>query len=100
VRRRISSAWWAVLGRAGLDHARWRALPHRVRRGVKTAIWLAIFLLLVWKFGVWKTSALAIAAVVVLLLVPPYQRLQVRGVSIGRWVVPAAVLAIAVAYPY
>ena len=100
MRRRIADAWWASLGRLGLDRDRWSALPRAARRAVKTLFWLAILLVLVWKFGIWKTSTLAIAAVVVLLVVPQYQRITVRGVRVGRWIVPAAILAIAIAYPY
>jgi branched-chain amino acid transport system permease protein len=104
VRRRvaeaISGAWWTIFGLVGLDRARWLALPPLLRRSVKAVLWLGIGLLLVRYFGSWKTSALAIAGVVLLLVVPPYRSLTVRGVRVGRWVPPVAVLAIAVVYPY
>jgi hypothetical protein len=49
---------------------RWRALAPEQRRAVKAVAGVAIGLVLIVVFGVWKTSALAIAAVVLLLVVP------------------------------
>jgi branched-chain amino acid transport system permease protein len=104
VRRRIAgvvaAAWWWMLTRAGLSPERWAALSPRVRRTIKAFVWVAVGLVLVALFGVWKISALAVAAVVLLLVVPPYQRLTVRGVRVGKWIIPAAALAIVIAYPY
>jgi branched-chain amino acid transport system permease protein len=104
VRRRIAEAisrgWWAALGDVGLPHKRWLALPRLTRRTVKAAIWAAIALVLVALFGVWKTSALAVAVVVLLLVVPRYEHLTIRGVRVGKWITPAAVLGLAIAYPY
>ncbi len=104
MRRRIagavSSGWWTALGAVGLPHERWRALPRLLRRAVKAAIWVAIGLVLVALFGVWKTSALAVAVVVLLLVVPRYEHLTIRGFRVGKWITPVAVLALAVAYPY
>jgi branched-chain amino acid transport system permease protein len=96
----ISEAWWTALGAAGLSHERWAALPARTRRAVKALLWVAIALILVWRFGVWKTSALAVAVVVLLLVVPRYENVTVRGVRIGKWIIPVAALAIAITYPY
>jgi branched-chain amino acid transport system permease protein len=95
VRRRLSETWWNALGSIGLPRSRWLAQPRTTRRAVKTIFWLGIFLLLVALFGVWKTSALAVAAVVAALVIPTWRRLPN-----GRWIIPIAVLAIAVAYPY
>ena len=67
---------------------------------MRVSIWVAIFLVLVWIFGVWKTSALAIAAILVLLLAPRWSRLTVRERRVGKWVAPLAVLTIAITYPY
>jgi branched-chain amino acid transport system permease protein len=75
---------------------RWRGLSPQQRRAAKAVAGVGIGLVLIELFGVWKTSALAIAAVVLLLVVPRYARLG----KFGRYVVPAAVLAIAIAYPY
>ncbi|MGZ4337031.1 MAG: branched-chain amino acid ABC transporter permease, partial [Gaiellaceae bacterium] len=104
MRRRIAGAisggWWAVLGAVGLPPERWRALPQLTRRAVKGAIWVAIGLVLVALFGVWKTSALAVAVVVLLLVVPKYEHLTIRGVRVGKRILPVAVLALAIAYPY
>jgi branched-chain amino acid transport system permease protein len=96
----ISEAWWAALGAAGLSHERWAALPPRTRRAVKAVLWVAIALILVWRFGVWETSALAVAVVVLLLVVPRYENVTVRGVRVGKWIIPVAALAIAITYPY
>ena len=57
-------------------------------------------LLLVWQFGVWETSALAVAVVVLLLVIPRYENVTVRGVRVGKWILPVAVLALAITYPY
>jgi branched-chain amino acid transport system permease protein len=95
VKRRISELWWTGLGAVGLTPARWTALPPLTRRAVKTFVWLAILLILIALFGVWKIAALALAAVIALLVVPAWQR-----IPYGKFVVPLAVLAIAVAYPY
>jgi branched-chain amino acid transport system permease protein len=104
VRRRItakiSRVWWAALGRVGLGHERWLALPTLTRRAVKTAVWVGILLVLIALFGVWRTSALVLAVVVILLFVPWYERLTVGRKRIGRWVPGVAVLVIAITYPY
>jgi branched-chain amino acid transport system permease protein len=104
VRRRIaesvSGAWWAVLARVGLSRSRWQSLPRLTRRSVKAVVWVGVALVLVALFGVWTTSALAVAAIILLLMVPPWHRLTVRGVRVGRWIAPVAVLGIAIAYPY
>jgi len=89
-----------MLGAAGLDRARWRRLPRTTRRAIKAAIWVVIGLLLVWGGGVWQWSALPMAAVILLLVVPRYDRLTFRGRRVGRFVVPTGVLAIAIAYPF
>jgi branched-chain amino acid transport system permease protein len=100
IRGAVSAAWWRALAAVGLPQERWRALPKLGRRAVIAAVWLAIGLVLVALFGVWRTSALAIAIVVYVLVVPWYQRLTVRGVRIGKWIPLAAVLLIAITYPY
>ena len=104
MRRRIvqslSRAWWTGLGAVGLPRERWDALPSTGRRAVKAGLWVALFVLLVALFGVWKTSAFAVAAVIFLLLAPAWDRLTIRGWRIGRWFAPAAVIAIVASYPY
>jgi branched-chain amino acid transport system permease protein len=100
IAERVSQAWWAALGAVGFTPERWLALPRMRRRVIKAAMWVAIMLVLIALFGVWKTSALAAAAVVLLLAVPHWGRLSVRGLPVGKWVIPVAVLAIAVAYPF
>jgi branched-chain amino acid transport system permease protein len=100
IRQEVSQAWWRLLTAVGLPRERWLAQPVLVRRTVKALVWLGIALILVWLFGVWKTSALAAALVLLVLIVPWYQGLSIAGHPIGKYVVPAAVLAIAVFYPY
>jgi branched-chain amino acid transport system permease protein len=104
VRRRIAEqitrAWWGALGAVGLSHERWSAFRPGVRRAVKAAIWVAIFLALVAAFGVWKTSALAVGAIGYLLVAPRWGRLRFRGWAYGKWIAPVSVLAIAASYPY
>jgi branched-chain amino acid transport system permease protein len=92
---------WSALGIAPHLYRRAvDALPARLRRPAKAFFWVGIALLLVGFLGVWKASALAIAGVVLLLAVPRYERLTIGGHRVGRYVVPGAVLAIAVTYPY
>ncbi|HET7573222.1 MAG TPA: branched-chain amino acid ABC transporter permease [Gaiellaceae bacterium] len=100
IRDAIAQAWWQALGAAGLPQQRWRSWPRWTRRGVKAVVALALGLVLVALFGVWKASALAVAAVVVLVVVPSWSRLTVRGLPVGRWIAPLMVLGIAIAYPY
>ena len=103
-RRRVAAsiavAWWNLLSAAGLTPQRWQHLPRTTRRAVKAVVWTAVGLLLVGFLGVWQWSALAIAGVVLVLVVPRYDRITLRGRKVGRFVIPLAVLAIAVAYPY
>ena len=63
-------------------------------------LWIVVGLILTWQLGVWKVTALAAALVVLLLVVPWYRSLTIRGKRVGKWVVPASLLAIAIAYPY
>jgi branched-chain amino acid transport system permease protein len=104
VRRRIkgavSNAFWAALAAVGFPRERWLAWPRLARRTVKAVFWTVVGLVLIRAFGVWETSALAAAPIVLILTVPWYERLSFRGRRIGRWFVPAAVLALAIAYPY
>jgi len=104
VRRRIvqtvADLWWALLTRLGLSHERWEALPRTTRRAAKAVGWVVLAIVLVVLFGGWKISALAIAAVVLLLTVPRYDRITVRGRRVGKLIVPVAAIGIVVAYPY
>jgi branched-chain amino acid transport system permease protein len=96
----VTAGWWAALTVVGLSPERWAALTPQARKAVKAVVWVVIGLVLVALFGVWKTSAFAVAAVVLLLFVAPYQRLTFRGARIGKWIAPAAALAIVITYPY
>src|SRR5437016_3957834 len=94
IRGAVSGGWWRALAAVGLPQERWRALPTLWRRAVLAAVWVAIGLVLVAAFGVWRTSALLIALVAYLLALPWYRRLTVRGKRIGPWVPTVAILAI------
>jgi len=100
IREQISKGWWTALTAVGLSPERWNAQTVLLRRTVKAVVWIAIFLVLIALFGVWKTSALAMAAVLLVLVIPWYQRLSIAGRPIGKFVLPGAVLVIAILYPY
>ena len=96
----VTRATWAVLAAVGMPRERWDGLAPNVRRAVVVAIWAGLFLVLVALFGVWKTSALAVAAVIVLLLAPTWNRLTIRGWRAGKWFAPFAVIVVVASYPY
>jgi branched-chain amino acid transport system permease protein len=104
VRRRfgawVSRTWWAVLGAVGLKHERWLGLSKLTRRAIKAGVWTVIALLLVNFMGVWQWSALWLAAVVLVIVVPPWHKLTIGGHNVGRHFVPFALLALAVTYPF
>src|SRR6266567_7966751 len=100
IKEGISRALWSALAAVGLPRERWLAWPWLLRRTIKAVLWTGIALVLTWQLGVWKVTALAAALVVLLLVVPWYAKLTISGKPIGKWVVPAAVLAIAIGYPY
>src|SRR5919202_4483659 len=94
LRQFISVPWWRLLGALGLPKERWESLDRLVRRAVLTTTWGVIGILLVALFGTWRASAIAVGALVIALVVPPYRRFP-----LARFVVPAAVLALAILYP-
>jgi branched-chain amino acid transport system permease protein len=93
LRARISAAWWSFLAILGLDQSRWNALPPGRRRATKAVVWTAVALGLILWLGVWHWSALPAAVVVVALATPRWGR-------ISKWIIPAAVIALAIGYPY
>jgi branched-chain amino acid transport system permease protein len=96
----IADAWWLVLARLGLSRHRWQTLPRLTRRAVKAVVWVALGLVLIALFGVWKLPALPAAAVVLVLVVPPWGKVTVRGRRVGKAILPAAVLVLAITYPF
>jgi branched-chain amino acid transport system permease protein len=100
IRATISGWWWAAFGAVGLSHERWLAQSKLTRRMVKAVVWIGIGLIAIAIFGVWKSTGLLAAIVILLLVVPWYDRLRIGGRPVGKFVVPAAVIAIAIAYPY
>ena len=80
---------------------RWQRLPRRTRRAVKARrSGSRSGCCSSGVGGVWQWSALAIAAVVLVLVVPSYDRITIGGRRVGRFIVPGAVLVLAIAYPY
>src|ERR1700722_8908055 len=100
IKASVSAALWTALAAVGFPRERWLACPLLRRRTVKAVIWIGIALLMIRAFGVWKISALAGALVMLVLVVPWYECLTIRGKRVGKWFVPTAVLAIAITYPY
>src|ERR1044072_4794644 len=92
--RRLGELWWETLARLGMPKERWLAIDPLARRAAVTGFWLAVGLILIAAFGVWRTSGIIFAIIVFALVVTPWRRLPY-----GRWIVPAAVLALAVTYP-
>jgi branched-chain amino acid transport system permease protein len=78
----------------------WTSLSPLARRAIKATAWTGLGLLLVVLFGVWQWSALVIAAIVLVLVVPSYSRVRIGGKRIGRFVVPAGILTLAITYPF
>ena len=93
--RWISAHWWALLGRLGFGKERWLALDRSARRAFKTFFWVTVGLILIVVGGVWNSSALIAAAIVIGVLVIPWRRLP-----LGQWIVPLVFLVLAVLYPF
>ncbi|MDQ3893050.1 MAG: branched-chain amino acid ABC transporter permease [Actinomycetota bacterium] len=74
---------------------RYRNLPQSWRRALKGLFWALVFLIVLAAFGELGLSAVLFVVVVLALAVPRFDR-----VPHGRYVVPTAVLALAVAYPW
>jgi branched-chain amino acid transport system permease protein len=93
--RWISVRWWRLLARLGFPQERWLALDRKVRRAVKAVVWVAIGLILVLIGGVWNSTALAAAAIILLVVIAPWDR-----VPFGQWIVPLVFLVLAILYPF
>jgi branched-chain amino acid transport system permease protein len=100
IRQQVAKAWWQMASAMGMTPERWESWPVLLRRTIKAVLWIGVGLVLVRLFGVWKTSALAAALVLLVLVVPWYQRLSIAGRPIGKYMLPAAVFVIVVLYPY
>ncbi|MDQ3874538.1 MAG: branched-chain amino acid ABC transporter permease [Actinomycetota bacterium] len=74
---------------------RYRKLPELQRRAVRGVFWGLVFLLILAAFGELGVSAVLFVLVILALYVPRFGRLR-----FGRYVVPAAVLALAAIYPW
>jgi branched-chain amino acid transport system permease protein len=96
VRERTTSAFWSVTGAVGLTRERWDVLPVTVKRLVIAAV-IGLLSLLVF-FPLFGTDVGAFWTFLVFLglYVPPWERVP----HVGRFIVPAAVLAIVVTYPF
>src|SRR5919201_1011545 len=100
LRRSAGHAWWLALGWTGLTQERWESLPRVARRAIVTAFWLLVGIILVWVGGVINGSVFLAALVAFALIVPPFERVKVGPYRVGRFIAPAALLALAVLYPY
>ena len=98
VRGVVGPAWWRMLERMGLRHDRWRAMPAWQRRLVIFVAVSLIALIVILAFNrgrEWFVTVLTLV-VVGILVVPPWEKLG----RFGRWIVPAAVLGLAIMYPF
>jgi branched-chain amino acid transport system permease protein len=96
IRERTTSGFWTAAGAVGLNPQRWRSLPLIVKRLLVAA---AIGLLsLVIFFPLFGATAGAFWAFLVFLglYVPPWERVP----YVGRFIIPVAVLALVVTYPF
>jgi branched-chain amino acid transport system permease protein len=95
LRGRVGPAWWAALGAVGLSHDRWRSWPVYVRRAAVLGI-LGLIGLLFVPFAGFSAAAFLTFLLLVAVLVPPWRKLS----PVGRLVVPLAMLAVVVMYPF
>ena len=93
--RWISAHWWALLERVGFGKERWLAVDPSARKAFKTVFWVVVGLILIAVGGVWNSSALIAAAIVIAVLIIPWRRLP-----FGQWLVPLVFLVLAVLYPF
>src|SRR5262249_54340762 len=93
--RRIGELWWRLLGKLGFGKERWLALDRRTRRIVKTGVCVAAGPLRPPTGGVWNTTALIAAAIVLVVVIAPWDRLP-----FGQWIVPLIFLVLAILYPF
>jgi branched-chain amino acid transport system permease protein len=91
----VSDQIWAALGRFGWTEARWRSLPSWQHRAIKAAIVLVVGILVLAPLDGFDAAAYLAFLVVALIYVPDWGRYR-----FGRLVLPAAVLALCIAYPY
>src|SRR5919201_1405733 len=96
VRQWLSGVWWGTLGRFGLDHDRWAVLPNWQRRAFRACV-IGLILVVIFApiFG-FDYTAYAAFAVFCLLYIPSWGNVR----KVGRFLVPAGVLGIAIAFPY
>jgi branched-chain amino acid transport system permease protein len=74
---------------------RWDNLTEVQRRALRAAFWGALFLIVVAAFGAFELSALFTVLVIIALYAPDWGRFPY-----GRFVIPGAVIAIAISYPW
>ena len=91
----MSERFWAALARVGWTEVRWQGLPSWQRRAVKMGVvGLVAVVVLAPLYGFDAAAYLAFLTVAAI-YVPDWGRFR-----FGRLVLPAAVLALCVAYPY
>jgi branched-chain amino acid transport system permease protein len=92
---RLRDAWWRALGALGLDEARWRSMPTWKHRAAKAGLVFVIGVLVLAPIYGFDGAAYLAFAVVALIYIPDWGKLRY-----GRYVLPASVLALTLAYPY
>src|SRR5437762_8197109 len=93
--RRVGELARRALGRAGLDEARWSAFQPWQRRAVKAAVVGLLGMVVLAPIYGFDAAAYLAFLVVAVMYIPDWSRFRY-----GRAVLPLAVLAICVAYPY
>jgi branched-chain amino acid transport system permease protein len=88
-------AWWGGLRRLGLSEGRWLSLPAWQRRAVKAFTIAALAVVVLAPLYGFKPSAYVLGLVIGAIYVIDWDR-----VRLGRYALPAAVLAIVIAYPF
>jgi branched-chain amino acid transport system permease protein len=80
----------------------WGERSQLERRAVIGAVAVVIGWALLLAFSSWDLSAIWVALVFLVLYVPAWSRsgVRVRGIRIGRFVVPLALIALALTYPF
>ena len=91
----VRDRWWHALGRVGLTEQRWKTWPAWKHRAAKAGfVGLLGVVVLAPIYGFDGAAYLAFAVVAVI-YIPDWSRIR-----FGRYFLPAAVLALTLAYPY
>src|SRR5438552_14020122 len=92
---RLHDVWWQALGRLGLTAARWQTMPAWQHRATKAAVVGLLGIVVLAPIYGFDGAAYLAFFVVAVIYIPDWGRYR-----FGRFVLPAAVLALTLAYPY